>query len=459
MLSSLANLASPWAYVLVGALALLEASAFVGLVVPGETALLVGGFVAYQGRADLWLMMAVAAIGAIVGDSIGYEVGRHLGPALRRSRLGRRVGEQRWARAEAYVERRGGRAVFLGRFVGVLRALVPTLAGVSRMPYRRFVAWNAAGGLVWAPTFVAAGYLAGGSYRRVERYAGQATLVLVVVVAMAAAVGTGARWAAQHRPAVVGWVARQSERPRVARLRLRYARQVDFVAARLRPGGAFGLSLTAGLAVLALFGWAFGVVVEDVVSGNDLAGLDRPVARFFVAHRSPWATQVMKALTWLGSGWVLVPVGVIAGVGAWVVGRRWRPAVVLAAAQTGAFLLSTGVKHLVGRARPPATDAIAVAGGFSFPAGHATQVVAALGALAFVAARPLRRWSTQVAVWGAASLAAMLVGISRLYLGVHWLSDVLGGFALGGLWLAVVLVSVTALQRHHPQPDRPGRDP
>src|SRR5581483_7663687 len=116
---SLANLASPWAYVLVGALALLEASAFVGLVVPGETALLVGGFVAYQGRADLWLMMAVAAVGAIVGDSIGYEVGRHLGPALRRSLLGLRVGEQRWARAEAYVERRGGRAVFLGRFVGV----------------------------------------------------------------------------------------------------------------------------------------------------------------------------------------------------------------------------------------------------------------------------------------------------------------------------------------------------
>src|SRR6266511_4048470 len=103
---------------------------------PRETAMLLGGFLAFQGRVNLAVMMAAGAAGAVVGDSIGYEIGRRFGEPLKHSRLGRRVGQDRWARGEAYLRAKGGRAVFLGRFVGVLRALVPALAGMSRMPYR-----------------------------------------------------------------------------------------------------------------------------------------------------------------------------------------------------------------------------------------------------------------------------------------------------------------------------------
>lgn len=141
--STLLGLASPWAYVAVGLLALLEASAFVGLVIPGELAMLLGGFIAHQGRASVWVMAVAGVAGAVAGDSIGYEVGRTVGPRLRRSRAGRWVGEERWGRADAYVKAKGGRAVFGGRFVGVLRAMVPTVAGVVGMPYRRFLLWNA----------------------------------------------------------------------------------------------------------------------------------------------------------------------------------------------------------------------------------------------------------------------------------------------------------------------------
>src|SRR5919198_6413914 len=119
-----ARLASPWAYIVLALLAAAESAAFVGLAVPGETAMLLGGFLAYQHRVSLGVMMAAGAIGAVVGDSIGYQIGRLFGEPLKRSRLGRRVGEQRWARGEAYLRKRGGRAVFLGRFIGVLRALV-----------------------------------------------------------------------------------------------------------------------------------------------------------------------------------------------------------------------------------------------------------------------------------------------------------------------------------------------
>ena len=161
MLDALLNLASPWGYLLIGLLAGLEAAAFVGLVIPGETAMLLGGVLAANGRAELAVMMIAASTGAVLGDSLGYEIGRRFGGPLRRSRVGRRVGEQRWQRAEDYVRERGGRAVFLGRFVGVMRALVPAIAGAARMPYRTFLPYNAAGGVLWASAFVFAGYLAG----------------------------------------------------------------------------------------------------------------------------------------------------------------------------------------------------------------------------------------------------------------------------------------------------------
>jgi membrane protein DedA with SNARE-associated domain len=157
VLDTAAHLASPWAYIVLALLAAAESAAFVGVAIPGETAMLLGGFLAFQGRVNLGVMMAAGAVGAVVGDSIGYEIGRRFGEPLKRSRLGRRVGEERWAKGEAYLRAKGGRAVFLGRFVGLLRALVPALAGMSRMPYRTFLPWNAAGGLIWAPGFVLLG--------------------------------------------------------------------------------------------------------------------------------------------------------------------------------------------------------------------------------------------------------------------------------------------------------------
>ena len=155
---------SGWpAYLVVGGLALGESAAFVGLVLPGETALMYGGVLAGRGNLSLPLLLVVAAMAAVVGDSIGYELGRRVGPPLRSSRAGRWIGEPRWVRAEQFLQRRGGPAVLLGRWVGLLRALVPTLAGMGRMPYRTFLPWNVVGGITWAGTIVLLGYGFAGS--------------------------------------------------------------------------------------------------------------------------------------------------------------------------------------------------------------------------------------------------------------------------------------------------------
>lgn len=201
VVTMLQGLTGPWIYVLIGVLALLESAAFIGLAVPGEIALLFGGVLAAQGRVSVALLIVVAVAGAIIGDSIGYGFGRIGAEPLRRSWLGRRVGPARLSAAEAYLRRRGGIAVFTGRFVGVLRALVPFVAGAGRMPYGRFAVWNIAGALVWAPLCVATGFLAGDSYRLIADYAGRVGSVAIGLLGLGV-IATVLVW--RHKRTVAG---------------------------------------------------------------------------------------------------------------------------------------------------------------------------------------------------------------------------------------------------------------
>jgi membrane protein DedA with SNARE-associated domain len=168
-------------YGLVGLLVFAEDALFVGFVLPGETAAVLGGVIASAGHVSLPGIMVTVVAAAIVGDSVGYEVGRHFGPRLLRSRLLERRRE-RIDNAREQLARRGGLAVFLGRFVAFLRATTPALAGIAEMPYPRFLAFNAAGGLVWGVAVVTIGYLAGNSYATVEKTFGQAAALIVLAL-------------------------------------------------------------------------------------------------------------------------------------------------------------------------------------------------------------------------------------------------------------------------------------
>jgi membrane protein DedA with SNARE-associated domain len=160
---------SGWlALLIVFAVPALESSAFLGFVFPGETALILGGVLASYGRVSLWQVLVAGISGAIVGDSVGYLVGREYGLRMLQARpLRRFLTAQRIERGQEYLARRGGSAVFFGRFTAALRVLVPGLAGLARMPYRVFLPFNAAGGAVWGALMVLLGYLAGASWRKV----------------------------------------------------------------------------------------------------------------------------------------------------------------------------------------------------------------------------------------------------------------------------------------------------
>lgn len=445
LLDSLLALTSPWAYVVVGLLAGLEAAAFVGLVVPGETAMLLGGVLASTGQVQLGLMMGVASMAAVAGDSVGYEIGRRFGEPLRRSRLGRRVGEERWQRAEAYVRTKGGRAVFLGRFVGVLRAVVPAVAGAARMPYRTFLPWNAVGGLVWASAFVYAGFLAGHSYRAVEKAAGRASVLLGIALIGGLAVVAAARWITRHPAAVTAPLRRLADRPAVRRLADRYADQIAFVADRFRPGRVLGLLLTAQLVAAAALSAGFGAVLDDVVKHEELFGVDAPVARFVAAHREPWLDAVSRTLQWTaGSGLLL-----LAALGTAALLRRvlgtWAPTASIAAAIGGAAVLSGLVKLVLALTASPAQPLLA---GMrqAFPSASAAVATAGWLAVAAALAGLTKRWGRQVALVTTAVVLAAATGLAQVYLGTRLATDVLGGWALGAMWFALVEVTARLLR-------------
>lgn len=443
VLNSILSLSGWSAYAAIGLVVLVEAGAFVGLVLPGETALLVGGALAATGRLSLPVVLAVGILAAVVGDTVGYEVGRLSGGRLRTTRVGRLIGARRWDGAEGFVARRGGYAVAAGRWVGVARALVPALAGATRMRYRTFLLWNAAGGITWATAVVLAGYAAGASWRRIAYLFGRAGAILAIVVVLAAVLALAGRWVLRH-PDQVHYAGR-----RVARLAaVRWLVTATAWSGRqLDPRTATGLVLTAGLATLAATAAAFAVVYDAVLDGNGVAALDRPVHDWLAAHREPDLTTAMRLVTDLGGTLVLIAVAVLVAALAGRRARSWRPVLLVAVTASGSTLITVTGKAAVHRGRPSVGDAVAAAGGYSFPSGHSLNSAAIYGVATVLVWQLARRRRTKVWTTAGTVPLVLLVGLSRMYLGVHWLTDVLAAYALALGWLALTVTTVGTLGR------------
>jgi membrane-associated protein len=181
---SLLNQSGTIVYVIVAALVFSEAALFVGFVLPGETAVVIGGVLASLGKVSLTGILITVLVSAVVGDTVGYEIGRRYGTRL----LGIRILDKHRSKiekAQKILRERGAFAVFLGRFTAVLRALMPALAGSAKMRYPRFLLFNALGGVIWGIAFTLIGYFAGKSYDRVAGDVGTGMAILIAVVVVA----------------------------------------------------------------------------------------------------------------------------------------------------------------------------------------------------------------------------------------------------------------------------------
>jgi membrane-associated phospholipid phosphatase len=234
-----------------------------------------------------------------------------------------------------------------------------------------------------------------------------------------------------------------------------YRRLLSFLAKRFTPGGALGLSLTLTVAAIVMGASAFAELTDNVLDREGLAGHDSAVTGWLVAHRTPELTVAMRIATNLGGLWFALPLVAVAALALPRGWGRWRTVALMVGVMAGTHLLVNGVKLLIARPRPVLDEIVATATGYAFPSGHSAQALAAYCALAYLLNPRLRRRLTRVALWTGAALVVAVVGFSRLYLGVHWLTDVLGGYVIGAIWTAALLTTVSVV----PEQRRRSRDP
>jgi undecaprenyl-diphosphatase len=434
--------AGPWSLLVVFIAIVLESSAFLGLIFPGETMALIAGAMAADNFFSPWTAFALVAVAAMTGDLTGYTIGHTKGQAvLARWSFARRHYEKYRKRLEYYFEHYGGETVFVGRFVAVGRAFVPFTAGLSDMRLRIFLPIAVVGGLAWAAIIVGLGYALGSDWRLVEKWLKSFGAGIVVLAFLTGAmVGLWRSVARRQTQIVAAW-----NRHLTGRYGFNLTPFVNFVRARFSPRGYLGLHLTTGLVAVAALAWLFGGIVDIISDQDPLGGLDRTVALSVAAQRTPGLDSAVSAVATLANPIWLV---FVVGIGSIVYARR-REASLTGASLLflgGAYTLAYGLQSMFAQHAAHQPELVLVNGFAGFPSAALTASTAAYGVVSYMLVAGTGSWRLQtLSVVGALYVVA-LIALAGLYSGLA-LSAIVGGFALGGLWLAICVTGSRTYDR------------
>lgn len=414
-----------------------ESIVLVGTLVPAGVTMFAAGALIGAGALDMWATLGIAALGAVGGDGLSYEAGRHWneqirawGPLARRAAL--------IERGEQFVRDHGGKSILFARFIAPVRAIVPFLAGTASMPRLRFYVVNIGSALVWSPTHILPGVLFGASLQVARAVSGRLAALLLLTVALAWFVAWLARLAARGgAPVLRGWrdaLLRWANRSPAPCARLR-----SYVRAVIDPSRPDSRTLLFWILVLGGGSLMFLLTARSAVTTHWFIGIDTSMLNRLQALRTWPADQAMVAITEMGG--VRMRVLVVAAVTLWFLLRGCRRTMrywLALALATEATIRALGL--LV--ARPAPLGLPAGLAHVSFPSGHATSSIILYGFLAYLLGRNAGPY-VRATVAACATAAIVLIGVSRLYLGAYWFSDVVAGWSIGLVWLALAVILYT----------------
>jgi|GEM_PF-110845 len=443
-------------YAVVFAISFCETFIVAGVFVPGILFFLLIGLLSAQGHLDVVSLLLVAGSGAFLGDITSYIIGR------KRSHSFFKEGHflyksKHLIHAEEYIRRHGVWGILYSRFVSALRPFVPYIAGIEKIPLITFLVLDFIGGAIWATVYVGLGFLFGMFYQEAIYWSQKGALTVLMLVAGTWLYFYLFRFLSHRKEAIVGFVgsiARSiegglKENEYIKRFNYNHPRLVVFLRNRFSPHYYFGLYATLAFIITCLFLYLFVVILSKVVFSVSLLDTDLRIIRVVNFFQNDLLSDGMMVMTIMGKWYTVTILAFFLSL-LLVLRRSWYAVIALLTSIAGGEMLTFALKEMVRRQRPAFLFPTAIASGYSFPSGHAVIAVVFYGLVGYFFIRKAVHWRTKVAIFLSTCFFIFFIGVSRIYLGVHYPSDVFAGFILGFMWLTNIIFGLEIRRRFFP---------
>jgi len=424
-------------YLAIFIISLLESLVVIGLIVPGTVFLLFVGFLLTKGFLNIPLIILMAFLGAILGDIISYFLGKK---GTRFFKKGNRVLKiANLEKGKSFFKRHGRKSIFLGRFTGPLRSLAPFIAGTFSMDFKKFLFWNILSGFLWSILYLFLGFSFGEAWQIAENYSNRAQIIITFLILFLIVIylinlyfsSKEVKFSVRVFNFFADFAKETFLKTSIVN---KYPNFFNFFAARFKRKNFFGLPFTllsiAFFYVLFLF---FGFVKNFILSGT-IYGLDIRIENLLYVFRDDELIKFFCWITLLANWQIIVSFGIILSIIFWILRKR-AYIFALWIAVIGTQLFDTLGKIAFARPRPQ--SAIFIESSNSFPSGHSAIAIAFYGFIAYVLLRTREGRRKKLNVLSIAFVIIFFIGFSRTYLGLHYFSDIIGGYLLGFLWLII----------------------
>jgi len=415
----------------------------VGFFIPSSTIILFMGALAAKGYFDLGDLFWFAIIGAVIGDNINYFIGKKYGSKIFAKGFWF-IKPEHFKKGEEFFKRHGSKSVFIGRLAPGLKETIPLIAGTLGMKRITFMVWNILGVISWSLLWILPGYFFAQSLDIAKIWLTRAGFFIAILLAVfiifyvlkILLVKKGKQlfsflfsvWQSIKQAIV--------ENSEVKKFTEKHRALLHFLKRRLDKNKFFGLPFTLFFLALIYAFSLFGGIVGDVLNSDIIVSADIRVANLLAIFRTPELIRFFFWITLLGK-WEIVLIFIIATILIlWIWEKRSYiiPFLICVLGSESFTLVGKLIFH---RARP--ASAVYLEDSFSFPSGHATIAIAFYGFLAYIIIRSVKKWKNKINSFFVGFIIIVLIGFSRLYLGVHYVSDVWGGYLIGAIWLIIAI--------------------